>query len=145
MEKKENNKLSINLNKILNINILEEWPLSKRSYNALKDNGIITVEDLIECNEGRLLTFRNFGRKGIEEVKNILDTLGLKLGMNLIYDDCLKEKLSKNKSNNLNKDIIQNNIKKNIPDEVLTIDIQREWLLSVRTYNVLKNEEIIYL
>lgn len=145
MEKKENNKLSINLNKILNINILEEWPLSKRSYNALKDNGIITVEDLIECNEGRLLTFRNFGRKGINEVKNILDTLGLKLGMNLIYDDCLKEKLSKNKSNNLNEDIIQNNIKKNIPDELLTIDIQREWLLSVRTYNVLKNEEIIYL
>ena len=59
------------LNKILSIKILEEWPLSTRSYNALKDNGIITVQDLIECSENRLLTVRNFGRKGIEEVKNI--------------------------------------------------------------------------
>ena len=81
------------LNKILGIKILEEWPLTTRSHNALKDNGIITVQDLIECSEYRLLTFRNFGKKGIEEVKNILDSLGLKLGMDLIYDDCLKKNI----------------------------------------------------
>ena len=129
------------LNKILSIKILEEWPLSTRSYNALKDNGIITVQDLIECSENRLLTFRNFGRKGIEEVKNILDSLGLKLGMNLIYDDCLKEKSSENKSNNFTEDIVQ----KNIPDEILTIDILKDWPLSERTFNVLNRENIQFL
>jgi|OM-RGC.v1.017660446 DNA-directed RNA polymerase, alpha subunit/40 kD subunit len=130
-----------NLNKILSIKILEEWPLTTRSHNALKDNGIITAQDLIECSENRLLTFRNFGRKGIEEVKNILDSLGLKLGMNLIYDDCLKEKLSENKSNNFTEDIVQNNF----PDEILTIDILKEWPLSERSFNVLKRENIIFV
>ncbi len=120
---------------------LEEWPLSTRSYNALKDNGIITVQDLIECSENKLLTFPKFGRKGIEEVKNILDTLGLTLGMDLIYDDCLKEKSSENKSNNFTEDIVQNNI----PDEILTIDILKEWPLSVRTINVLKRENIRFI
>ncbi len=133
------------LNKLLSIKILEEWPLTTRSHNALKDYGIITVQDLIECSENRLLTFRNFGRKGIEEVKNILDSLGLKLGMNLIYDDCLKEKSSENKSNNFTENIVKNNIKKNIPYEILTIDILKKWPLPERAFNVLEKENIRFL
>ena len=61
--------------------------------------------------------------------------------MNLIYDDCLKEKSSENKSNNFTEDIVQ----KNIPDEILTIDILKEWPLSERSFNVLNRENIQFL
>ena len=139
-----------NYTEILEINIHNNekiWLfMSKQTSNALKNNGINTVRDLIECKEKQLLTFPKLGKRGIEEIKNILNSLNLKLGMNLVYDDCLKEKPLEYKSNNnFTEDIVQNNIKKNIPNEILTIDMLIDWPLSVRTFNVLKNENIRFI
>ena len=139
-----------NYTEILEINIHNNKKISifmsKHTSNALKNNGINTVRDLIECNEKQLLTFPKLGKRGIEEIKNILNSLNLKLGMNLVYDDCLKEKPLEHKfNNNFTEDISQNNLKKNIPNEILTIDMLKDWPLSVRTFNVLKNENIRFI
>ncbi|MDI6717129.1 MAG: DNA-directed RNA polymerase subunit alpha [Actinomycetota bacterium] len=58
---------------------IEDLELSVRSYNCLKREGINTVQQLIEQNEGDLMKIRNFGAKSIEEVKDKLAQLGLSL------------------------------------------------------------------
>ncbi len=55
--------------------------LSVRAYNALRNAGIGTIGDLVSRTEDALLAERNVGRKSIEEVHNLLEQLGLQLGM----------------------------------------------------------------
>ena len=55
--------------------------LSVRAYNGLRNADISTIGDLVVKSETELLRERNIGRKSIEEVERILDSLGLKLGM----------------------------------------------------------------
>lgn len=55
--------------------------LSVRAYNGLRNADIATIGDLVVKSEPELLRERNIGRKSIEEVERILESLGLKLGM----------------------------------------------------------------
>ena len=58
---------------------IEELDLSVRSYNCLKRAGINTVQELTNKTEADMMKVRNLGRKSLEEVKNKLADLGLRL------------------------------------------------------------------
>jgi DNA-directed RNA polymerase subunit alpha len=74
----EKQKLLENLNRSV-----EELELSVRSYNCLKNANIRTIGELVQKNEAEMLKTRNFGRKSLNEIKEILASMGLGLGMNL--------------------------------------------------------------
>ena len=54
-----------------------------RSYNCLKNANIRTLRELVQKTEGEMLKTKNFGRKSLNEIKDILATMGLSLGMRL--------------------------------------------------------------
>ncbi len=62
---------------------VEELELSVRSYNCLKNANIRTIRELVQKTEGEMLKTKNFGRKSLNEIKEILQTMGLSLGMRL--------------------------------------------------------------
>lgn len=75
---------SMNEEPIFNSNLLksvEELELSVRSYNCLKNANIKTIADLVQKSEQEMLRTKNFGRKSLNEIKEILHTMGLRLGM----------------------------------------------------------------
>jgi DNA-directed RNA polymerase subunit alpha len=62
---------------------VEELELSVRSYNCLKNANIRTIRELVQKSEGEMLKTKNFGRKSLNEIKEILQGMGLSLGMRL--------------------------------------------------------------
>jgi DNA-directed RNA polymerase subunit alpha len=68
------------MNEVLNRSV-EELELSVRSYNCLKNANIQTIGDLVQKSEAEMLRTKNFGRKSLNEIKEILSTLGLGFGM----------------------------------------------------------------
>ncbi|MGE0814377.1 MAG: DNA-directed RNA polymerase subunit alpha [Vicinamibacterales bacterium] len=62
---------------------VEELELSVRSYNCLKNANIRTIRELVQKTEGDMLKTKNFGRKSLNEIKEILQSMGLGLGMRL--------------------------------------------------------------
>ncbi|MBO0722594.1 MAG: DNA-directed RNA polymerase subunit alpha [Blastocatellia bacterium] len=64
---------------------VDELELSVRSYNCLKNSDIKTIRDLVQKSEAEMLKTKNFGRKSLNEIKDILTTMGLSLGMK--FDD----------------------------------------------------------
>ena len=62
---------------------VEELELSVRSYNCLKNANITTIRELVQKSEPEMLRTKNFGRKSLNEIKEILVTMGLGLGMRL--------------------------------------------------------------
>ena len=60
---------------------VEELELSVRSYNCLKNANIQTIGELVQKTEAEMLRTKNFGRKSLNEIKEILGTIGLSLGM----------------------------------------------------------------
>ena len=62
---------------------VEELELSVRSYNCLKNANIRTIRELVQKSEPEMLRTKNFGRKSLNEIKEILLTMGLNLGMRL--------------------------------------------------------------
>ena len=60
---------------------VEELELSVRSYNCLKNANIQTIGELIQKSEQEMLRTKNFGRKSLSEIKEILQNMGLSLGM----------------------------------------------------------------
>ena len=52
-----------------------------RSYNCLKNANIRTIRELVQKTEAEMLKTKNFGRKSLNEIKEILHTMGLSLGM----------------------------------------------------------------
>ena len=60
---------------------VEELELSVRSYNCLKNAGIQTIGELVQKSESEMLRTKNFGRKSLNEIKEILAGMGLALGM----------------------------------------------------------------
>lgn len=79
-EKKQ--KMLVNLAKSV-----EELELSVRSYNCLKNANIQTIAELVQKTDSEMLKTRNFGRKSLNEIKEILEDMGLHLGMKLEEDD----------------------------------------------------------
>jgi DNA-directed RNA polymerase subunit alpha len=62
---------------------VDELELSVRSYNCLKNADIKTIGELIQKTEAEMLKTKNFGRKSLNEIKEILTSMGLSLGMRL--------------------------------------------------------------
>jgi DNA-directed RNA polymerase subunit alpha len=62
---------------------VEELELSVRSYNCLKNANILTIRALVEKTEVEMLKTKNFGRKSLNEIKDILQEMGLGLGMRI--------------------------------------------------------------
>ena len=60
---------------------ISELELSVRSANCLKDGNIKTIAELVRKPESELLTYRNFGKKSLTEINEILKVMGLSLGM----------------------------------------------------------------
>ena len=74
----EKNVLSEKLHKSV-----DEMELSVRSYNCLKNANIRTIGELVQKTEAEMLKTKNFGRKSLNEIKEILGGMGLSLGMKL--------------------------------------------------------------
>ena len=66
---------------------VEELELSVRSYNCLKNANIQTIAELVMKTDGEMLKTRNFGRKSLNEIKEILEEMGLHLGMKVEEED----------------------------------------------------------
>jgi DNA-directed RNA polymerase subunit alpha len=64
---------------------VDELELSVRSYNCLKNADIRTIRELVQKSEPEMLKTKNFGRKSLNEIKEILHSMGLRLGMK--FDD----------------------------------------------------------
>jgi DNA-directed RNA polymerase subunit alpha len=62
---------------------VDELELSVRSYNCLKNANIRTIGELVTKSEAEMLKTKNFGRKSLNEIKEILSSMGLGLGMKL--------------------------------------------------------------
>jgi len=60
---------------------VDELELSVRSANCLKNDNIVYIGDLIQKSEGEMLRTPNFGRKSLNEIKEVLAQMGLHLGM----------------------------------------------------------------
>lgn len=69
---------------------VDELELSVRSYNCLKNANISSIIELVKKTDSEMLKTRNFGRKSLNEIKEILEEMGLSLGMNI---DNYKEEL----------------------------------------------------
>ena len=62
---------------------VDEMELSVRSYNCLKNANIRTIGELVQKTESEMLKTKNFGRKSLNEIREILAGMGLSLGMKL--------------------------------------------------------------
>jgi DNA-directed RNA polymerase subunit alpha len=65
---------------------IEELELSVRSFNCLEAAGIKTIRDLVQKSESEMLKYRNFGRKSLSEIKNILREMDLTFNMRIGED-----------------------------------------------------------
>lgn len=62
---------------------VDELELSVRSANCLKNDNIIYIGDLVQKTEAEMLRTPNFGRKSLNEIKEVLSGMGLRLGMEI--------------------------------------------------------------
>jgi DNA-directed RNA polymerase subunit alpha len=62
---------------------IDELEFSVRAHNCLLEQGIKRVIDLVNLTDEDVLKIKNFGRKSLREVKEILSAFGLHLGMNV--------------------------------------------------------------
>ncbi len=76
---------------------VEELELSVRSYNCLKNANIQTLDELVQKTDSEMLRTRNFGRKSLNEIKETLEDMGLRLGVKLEADDLKQIALSRKK------------------------------------------------
>ncbi|MEW6002077.1 MAG: DNA-directed RNA polymerase subunit alpha [Nitrospirota bacterium] len=84
ISEEESSPVQVGEDPVLNSNLLksvEELELSVRSYNCLKNASIKTIADLVQKTEQEMLRTKNFGRKSLNEIKEILHGMGLRLGM----------------------------------------------------------------
>ena len=70
---------------------VDELELSVRSYNCLKNANIKTIIELVQKTEPEMLKTKNFGRKSLNEIKDILGRMGLHLGMKIDLDNLDKD------------------------------------------------------
>ena len=80
MAKEDDQKSKFNENLYRNVDELE---LSVRSANCLKNAEIIKIYQLVQKSEQEMLKTKNFGRKSLNEIKEVLGEMDLSLGMKL--------------------------------------------------------------
>ncbi|MEQ8164077.1 MAG: DNA-directed RNA polymerase subunit alpha, partial [Smithellaceae bacterium] len=73
-----------NMNEVL-LRTVEDLELSVRSANCLKNAGINTIGELVQKTEAEMLKTKNFGRKSLSEIKDILNEYNLSFGMKLDF------------------------------------------------------------
>ncbi len=78
VEEKEEPELNENL-----LRPVDELELSVRSFNCLQNAGIRYIGDLVQKTEAEMLKTKNFGRKSLKEIKELLSEMSLELGMKL--------------------------------------------------------------
>ena len=78
--RKAGGKSAVQVKEVLDKSI-EELELGVRAYNCLKNANIYTLRDLVSKTESDLLKTKHFGRKSLQQVKHVLDSMGLSLGM----------------------------------------------------------------
>lgn len=76
----KDDELDFNPNLLMKVDELE---LSVRSANCLKNDNIVYIGDLVQKSESEMLKTPNFGRKSLNEIKDVLSQMDLKLGMDL--------------------------------------------------------------
>ncbi|CAM2066169.1 DNA-directed RNA polymerase subunit alpha [Sulfidibacter corallicola] len=69
---------------------VDELELSVRSHNCLKNANIRTIGELVQKTESEILKTKNFGRKSLNEIKEILLQMGLTLGMQIDLESLRK-------------------------------------------------------
>jgi DNA-directed RNA polymerase subunit alpha len=79
-EIKDNKNPTLNENLFRSVDDLE---LSVRSANCLKNANIRYIGELVQKTEAEMLKTKNFGRKSLNEIKDILNEMGLSLGMKI--------------------------------------------------------------
>ena len=79
-QEEEKDELPFNRNLLRKVDELE---LSVRSANCLKNDNIIYIGDLVQKSESDMLRTPNFGRKSLNEIKEVLSQMGLHLGMEI--------------------------------------------------------------
>lgn len=104
----------------LDTNIIKEWPLSLRTKNALLNEDIIYLGDLISLHEKDLMKFRNFGIKSVNEIKTLL--VKLNYSLNTKIDNWTRPEIEKKNKNSffvLKKNLFKNHeeVKKIIFEE----------------------------
>ncbi|MCI5049657.1 MAG: DNA-directed RNA polymerase subunit alpha, partial [Rickettsiales bacterium] len=62
---------------------VDELELSVRSANCLKNDNIVYIGDLVQKSESEMLKTPNFGRKSLNEIKDVLSTMNLRFGMDV--------------------------------------------------------------
>jgi DNA-directed RNA polymerase subunit alpha len=72
----------VRIRKLLNKSV-DELELSVRSSNCLRAAEIKSIGDLVQKGEPEMLKFRNFGRKSLKEIQDILGEMGLHFGMDI--------------------------------------------------------------
>ncbi|HMA68149.1 MAG TPA: DNA-directed RNA polymerase subunit alpha [Desulfosalsimonadaceae bacterium] len=82
MEREEENNQAPKFNENLYLDV-DELELSVRSANCLRNANITKIYQLVQKTEPEMLKTKNFGRKSLNEIKELLNDLGLSLGMNL--------------------------------------------------------------
>ncbi|MBI3994449.1 MAG: DNA-directed RNA polymerase subunit alpha [Nitrospirae bacterium] len=83
MEHVEDKKTEFNKHLLRSVHELE---LSVRAANCLKNANIKTIGDLVQRSESEMLRTKNFGRKSLNEIKEILSEMGLSLGMKVDHN-----------------------------------------------------------
>lgn len=83
----EEEPMEVNVSLLKNV---EELELSVRSYNCLKNANIRTLADLVQKTEQEMLRTKNFGRKSLNEIKEIIQSMGLNFNMRVDVDDLQK-------------------------------------------------------
>ena len=81
-EESEPDEDSLRLKKLLDKSV-EELELSVRSSNCLRAANMNTLADLVTKSESEMLKYRNFGRKSLKEIQDVLSEMGLSFGMDL--------------------------------------------------------------
>ena len=85
-------------NPVFNTNLLksvDELELSVRANNCLKNANIKTIADLVQKTEHEMLKTKNFGRKSLNEIKDILHSMELRLGMRIDMNALNREMASR--------------------------------------------------
>lgn len=78
---------------------VEELELSVRSYNCLKNANIRTLADLVQKTEQEMLRTKNFGRKSLNEIKELIISMGLHFNMRVDIEELEKLAVSKRSQN----------------------------------------------
>ncbi len=81
---------SVELSPSLKENLLksiDELELSVRAYNCLKNANIKTIADLVQKTEHEMMRTKNFGRKSLDEIRNVINAMGLHFGMKIDLEE----------------------------------------------------------